>query len=80
MAPEFETFIAEYRSWLHETADDVADITEGELIGVYDTGHDIEGWDDFRALLRRERSFEKKFDRYRALIQSLKLPQEHING
>jgi hypothetical protein len=71
MAPEFEIFIAEYRKWCHESADEITDILEGELVGIYNTGHDIEGWDEFRALLRSGASFKTKFNRYSQLIKSL---------
>jgi hypothetical protein len=71
MCQEFEAFLAEYRKRCHATADELADILEGELIGIYGTGHDIEGWDEFRALLRSGTSFRTKFDRYSELIRSL---------
>jgi hypothetical protein len=71
MCPEFESFIADYRKWSHETADEMTEILEGELTGIYGTGHDIEGWDDFRSLLRSGATFKTKYNRYSQLIKSL---------
>jgi hypothetical protein len=71
--PDFENFLEQYESWLHEVADDFAVIMSREITGIYRTvsadARAAKEWDEFVKFVDGPAPFKEKYERYLKLKQ-----------